>query len=167
MSSPNKIDHKSSEGCHALSPTMLIHQHQQLQQQQQQQEQHLFNLQQQQMQNFPIQQADDNQFKSISETEICLTQKRSLYAIKEQTEDETEDVEEESKQRQTSEVLLDNAYDADVDDDVPMRSVTVVMTSSEGIGDVVGVGQKAQRAMDERQHIYEVSRRLGEGKFLQ
>ncbi|KAM7354682.1 uncharacterized protein ACRADG_006255 [Cochliomyia hominivorax] len=192
MSSPQNNDHKSSEGCHTLSPKMLIHH-------QQQQQQQLFHLQQQ-MQNYQKQQQQqqqqqqqDLQSSSSFETEIFSAQKRKLYAIKEQIEEdegeddnEEEDVEkvggavdvqeaeEEETKRQQSEVL-DVAYDADVDDDVPMRSssnsgVTVVMTTTEscdnkvvGSGTSAGVGvstfgieEKAQRIFDERQHIYEL-----------
>ncbi|TMW48555.1 hypothetical protein DOY81_006367, partial [Sarcophaga bullata] len=54
---------------------------------------------------------------------------------------------------------LDTAYDADVDDDVPAMHTTVTtgmtaIQSSEA--DDVMVMEKAQKVMDERQHIYEL-----------
>ncbi|XP_065356490.1 uncharacterized protein LOC135950894 [Calliphora vicina] len=164
MSSPqNNNDHKSSEGCHTLSPQLLIHHHQQ--QQQQQHQQHLFHMQQmQQMQNYQkqqqqLQQHQDIQTKPTFDSDSCLAQKRNLYAIKEQIEDEDEELGEENK-RQASEAL-DVAYDADVDDDIPMCSgVTVVMTTTESCDNGSGVGngaaEKALRVEEERQHIYEL-----------
>lgn len=66
---------------------------------------------------------------------------RKLYAIEEQQEVEQE-------HRRTEGESADNAYDADVDDDVPMRSTAVPPTQ----------GQYAcEKVQDDKMHIYEVS----------
>lgn len=201
MSSPQNNDHKSSEGCQTLSPKMLIHHHQQQHQQQQ-----LFHLQQQMQSYQKYQQQQQQQQRDIQsptsfDSESYLAQKRKLYAIKEQTEEEQEDEDDEDEdenivvgkdkdnddedegnaqnKRQQSEVL-DNAYDADVDDDIPISTsgsgMTVVMTATEkcetmrsdvgSSGGVGVVGEKAQRVFDERQHIYEVSKMAKDEKKL-
>lgn len=184
-SSPQNNDQKSSEGCHTLSPNVMIqhhqHQHQQqhlLQLQQQQQQQQMQNYQKHLQQQQHMQDIANLSISPLTETESSMAQKRKLYAIQEQAEEEEQDDAEdedkeakgvvgeeesgkcvESKRQKCLAIeALDTAYDADVDDDVPSvhTTVTAGMTGiqSSEVDDVAM--EKVQKVMDEKQHIYEV-----------